>query len=61
MRRPTVKLRRNPVEGRLGVVGLEAALGGKSLPKPRGILSGRAALLPCGISSEDSFPCACGL
>lgn len=37
MRRPTVKLRRDPVEGRLSVAGLEAVLGGKSLPKPRGI------------------------
>lgn len=56
-----MKLRRDPVEGRLGVAGLEAALGGKSLPKPRGILSGGAALLPCGISSEDrAFPAPVG-
>lgn len=61
MRRPTVKLRRDPVEGRLSVAGLEAVLGGKSLPKPRGILSGGAAPLPCGISSEDSLPSTCGL
>lgn len=58
---PTVKLQGTRWKEDSVVVCLETALGGKSLPKPRGILSDGAALSPRGISSEDSLPCTCGL
>lgn len=60
MRRPTVKLRRDPVEGRLSVAGLEAVLGGKSLPNPEESFQVEQPRLPVGSLQKTAFPAPVG-